>query len=168
MKKIILSLVSVLFVLIAFSQNDSIQPPYKRFPNFPPVKLLLPDSSSYFTKQDLNKKSPVMLMVFIPHCELCQHETEELIRNIDKFVEKDIQVVMATSMLFDSMMAFRERYQLVKYKNIIVAQDPNFFLPSYYSLHNLPFLAFYNKKKELISVFEGSLPMTAILEIFKD
>ena len=49
-------------------------------------------------------------MMFNPQCEHCQHETEELIKNIDKF--KNIQIVMATSMPFDSMLVFRERYQL--------------------------------------------------------
>jgi thioredoxin-related protein len=150
----------------AFSQADTIQPPYKRFPTFPPVKLLMPDSVSFFTQKDLTKKTPVMLMLFNPQCEHCRHETEELIKNIDKF--KNIQVIMTTSMAFDSMLAFREKYQLARYENIVVAQDTHYFLFSYYLNHSLPFLAFYNKKKELISVFEGSLPISAVLELFKD
>ncbi len=165
MKKILLSLFTLFFVSVAFSQNDSIQPPYKRFPSFPPVKLLLPDSSTYFTKANLDKKKPVMLMLFNPQCEHCQHETGELIKNIDKF--KDIQIVMTTSMLFDSMLTFREKYKLADYKNIVVAQDENFFLVTYFMIRNLPFLAFYNKKKELISVFEGGLSMDKILMEFE-
>ena len=105
-----------------------------------------------------------MLMLFNPQCEHCQHETEELVKNIDKF--KDIQIVMTTSMLFDSMVTFREKYKLADYKNIVVAQDVNYFLFSYYMIHSLPFLAFYDKKKELISVFEGGLPMDRILKEF--
>ena len=35
-----------------------------------------------------------MLMVFSPDCEHCQHETEEIIKNIDQF--KKYQIVMAT------------------------------------------------------------------------
>ncbi len=166
MKKIVAPFLFVLIAVAVFGQNDSIQPPYKRFPSFPPVKLLLPDSVHYFTKQDLDKKKAVMLMVFNPQCEHCQHETEELIKHIDEF--KDIQIVMSTSMLFDSMLSFRERYKLAEHKNIVVAQDVNWFLPSFYTLNTLPFLAFYDKKKQLISVFQGSMPMKNILEIFKD
>ena len=165
MKKIFLSLLTLFFTSIAFAQNDSIQPPYKRFPSFPPVKLLLPDSTTYFTKADLDKKKPTMLMLFNPQCEHCQHETGEIIKNIDKF--KDIQIVMATSMLFDSMFTFREKYKLADFKNIVVAQDPNFFLVTYFMIRNLPFLAFYDKKKELISVFEGSLPIDKVLKEFE-
>lgn len=162
MKKIILALTGLFFVAVVAAQIDSIQPPYKKFPIYPPAKLLLPDSVSYFTKQDLSKKTPIMLMLFNPQCEHCQHETEELTKRIDDF--KDIQIVMATSMPFDSMMAFRKRYGLMNYKNIIVGQDVNYFLPSFFMIHSLPFLAFYNKKKELISVFEGGLPMDRVLK----
>jgi len=157
--------VSLLLAAAVFGQTDSIEAPYKKFPFFPPMKLLLPDSSSFYTKDDLPKKKAVMLMLFNPQCEHCQHETEELIKNIDKF--KDIHIVMATSMLFDSMMVFREKYKLAQYDNIVVGQDSQFFLITYYMLHNLPFLAFYNKKKELISVFEGSLGMEEVLKRFE-
>lgn len=103
--------------------------------------------------------------MFNPKCEHCQHETEELIKHIDQF--KNIQIVMATSMLFDSMMVFREKYKLAQYKNIVVAQDANYFLFSFYLNHSLPFLAFYNKKKELIKVFEGTMKMEDVIEVFK-
>jgi len=166
MKKIFAPFFFLLIAATVFSQNDTIQPPYKRFPSFPPVKLLLPDSSTYFTKQDLDKKTQVMLMLFNPQCEHCQHETEELIKHIDEF--KDIQIIMATSMVFDSMMSFREKYRLADHKNIVVAHDVNFFLITFFSIRNLPFLAFYNKKKELIDVFQGSMPIPAVLELFKD
>lgn len=166
MKKYILPFLMMAVSQTAFSQVDSIQPPYKKFPTYPPVKLLLPDSVSYYTRTDLPKKSPVMLMLFNPQCEHCRHETAEIIKNIDRF--KDIRIVMSTSMPFDSMIAFREKYQLAKYNNITVAQDTHYFLPSFYMIRHLPFLAFYNKKKELISVFEGAMPVERVLAIFND
>ena len=159
-------LLGLFLVSAAIGQADSIQPPYKKFPFFPPVKLLLPDSISFYTRDNLPKKKPVMLMLFNPQCEHCRHETEELVKNIDKF--KDIHILMVTSMPFDSMLVFREKYKLAAFDNIVVAQDPNYFLVTYYMLHNLPFLAFYNRKRELISVFEGSLPIPGILEVFKE
>lgn len=165
MKKLISIVTSFLFVAVVHAQNDSIQAPYKKFPTYPPVKLLLPDSISYFSKTDLSKKKPVMLMLFSPTCEHCQHETAELVEKIDKF--KNIQIVMVTSMPFDSMMAFREKYQLAKYENIVVGQDTHYFLFSFFLNHHLPFLAFYNRKKELISVFEGGLPMEKVLKEFE-
>ncbi len=164
MKKHFLLFILVIIAVAGFSQPGPSQPPYKRFPNFPPVKLLLPDNT-YFTKDALKKKSVVMLMIFNPQCDHCQHETEDLIKHINEF--RNIQIIMATVMPFDSMMYFRKKYKLAQYSNIVVGQDIHFFLPSFYMISNLPYLAFYNKKKELISVFEGSMPMSRVVEIFK-
>src|SRR5439155_16484705 len=89
--------------------------PYKRFPNVPPFKLLETDSISFFTKADLKKNKAVLLILFSPLCEHCQHETEELIKNIDEF--KKIEIVMATTMPFDQMRDFYAKYQLANFKN---------------------------------------------------
>lgn len=161
---------SVLLALLAFSltvfaqhnhQTDSVPAPATRFKSFPPVKLLMPDSSSYFTKDVLPKKTPVLLMVFHPSCEHCQAETENITKNIDKF--KGIQIVMSTMVPLFEMKAFMDKYHLAAYENIIVAQDYTFFLPPYFQFNNLPFLAFYNKKKKLVSTFSGSLPVDKIV-----
>ncbi len=142
--------------LNGFTQNDSTKAPYQKFPFFPPATLLLPGKTN-FTKADLPKKKPVMLMIFNPTCEHCQHETEALTKDIDKF--KDVTIVMATTYPYDSMMAFRDRNHLADFENIIVGQDVNYFLVSYYLMHSMPFLAFYDKNFNLISVFEGTMPM---------
>lgn len=164
MKRFIL-LALILFInLTVFSQDSLInQPPYKRFPTFPPVSLLSTDSSTW-TKADLPRKTPVMLMYFSPECEHCRHETEQLVKNIGLF--EKITIVMATSFPLDSIAAFRERYGLAKYRNIIMGHDKTFFLPTFYKMSSLPFLAFYNRKKELISVFEGNMHTEKILAEF--
>lgn len=71
MKKSSLLVAVILVAFTLFSQADSTLPPYKRFPSFPPVKLLKPDSSSFFSKPDLDKKAAVLLMLFNPQCEHC-------------------------------------------------------------------------------------------------
>ena len=105
-------------------------------------------------------------MLFNPQCNHCQHETEELIKNIDQF--KKISIVMATTMHMDSMRSFSQRYGLEKYENITVGRDIQYFLPIFFMINNLPFLAFYNRNKQLISAFEGALPIPQIVTVFKD
>ncbi len=166
MKKLFTLTAILLATLTVFAQGETKpDPPYKRFPSYPPVKLMLPDSVSYFSKEDLRKKSPVMLMLFSPDCDHCQHETEQIIQHIDKF--KGIQIIMATMQPFDSMLAFREKYQLARFSNIVVAHDNKIFLPTFFDIRSLPFLAFYNRKKELISVFEGTMKVEKMLEELK-
>ena len=154
-------IISLVLVANVYAQADTIQPPFKKFPVFPPVKLMLPGKIT-FTKNGLPKKKPVMLIIFSPMCEQCKQETEELITNIDLFSKSTI--VMATMMPYDSMMSFREKYKLDQFENIIVGQDMQYFLPSFYMITNLPFLAFYDKKGNLISFFEGSLPIVKAAE----
>lgn len=163
--KFLVSLTCLLISFILQAQSDSIlQPPYKRFPTPPPFRLLLPDSSTYFTKADLPKKTQLLIMVFNPDCEHCKKETDELIGNIEKF--KKIQIVMATWQPFAEMKKFYEDFQLYQHPNIRVGRDVSFIIPPFYNIRNLPFLALYDKKGDLITVAEGSLPMTKVLEIF--
>ncbi len=156
-------MVSVLVV----AQSDSTQlPAYKRFPTLPPVKLLLADSISHFGKENFNKKSPVLIIIFNPDCEHCQKETEELLDSMNHF--KNIQIVMATMMPFDKMNEFIKKYKLDNFKNIVVGQDNQYFLPVFYMVSNLPYLALYNKMGELITTYEGAVPIHTVINKFNE
>ena len=140
MKTSFLIIIALLLNSIAYAQTDSIVAPYKRFPNLPPFKILLTDSSTYFTKDDLDKKKAVMIMLFSPDCEHCQHETEDIITHIDEF--KKTQIVMTTMLPFDKMVEFYKKNDLKRFDNIVVGRDIGFYFPVFYDVHNLPFLAF--------------------------
>ena len=62
------------------------------------------------------------------------------------------------------MMKFRDTYKLADYNNIIVGQDTQYFLPPYYMMSSLPFLAFYDKNGKFISVFEGTMHLEKAAE----
>lgn len=161
MKKLLCAVFIVLAALGAKSQTAEPEAPYLRFPTVPPAKLLLTDSASYFTKDKLKKNQPTLYIVFNPGCEHCQHETKEITANIDKF--KKINIVMATPESFDKMKAFYSEYKIKNYPNIIMGRDEHFTLPSFFMIHNLPFMAFYNKSQKLISTHEGSFGVSKIL-----
>lgn len=164
MRKIITTLVLSVITIASFSQSDTIKAPYLQVPIFPPVKLTLANNT-YFTKANLPTKKPSMLMVFNPECEHCQHETEEMIKHIDWF--DGCTIVMSTSQPRDSMIKFIDKYKLADHPNIIVGRDEQFFLYSYYAIRSLPFLAFYDKNKKLISVSRGTLPIEKVAEELK-
>lgn len=119
---------------------------------------------TWFKKADLAKNQPVLLMVFNPECDHCQHQTEQLLLDIENF--KDIQIVFATPEDFDKMKAFNERYNLGKYSNIHVGRDTKFFLPPFYRMRNLPYLALYNRKGTLITTFDGNASTADLLKAF--
>jgi len=122
------------------------------------------DSTTVFSKENLPKKTAVLLMIFNPGCDHCQHETEELIKNMNSF--KKIQIVMATVMPIAEMKTFIEKYNLAKYKNIVVGKDQHFFLPGFYMINSLPYLAMYDKQGKLLSTFEGTMKMEDLIKVF--
>jgi thioredoxin-related protein len=165
MKTKLLILACCVICVSGFTQNQP-DPPYKRFPTVPPLRLLLTDSSTIFTDKDLKKNTPLFFILFSPDCEHCKKETEELIDKIDSF--KDIQIVMATFMPVDKMKEFYDNYKLGRFPNIIVGYDTQHMLATYYRISYTPFLAFYDKKGKLIEGVQGALPLTKVLEYFKE
>jgi len=164
MKTVITFFVFIQISILAFAQQTD--PPYKRFPTTPPLKLLLTDSSTIFTEKQLKKNTPLFLILFSPDCEHCQKETEELIDKIDSF--KHIQIVMATFMPVDKIRVFYDNYKLDRFSNITVGYDMQLILATYYRISYTPFLAFYDKKGNLIEGFQGALPLTKVLEYFRE
>ena len=149
--------------ITAFCQETI--PAYKRFPTIPPFRLMLSDSSTIFTRDDLKKNKPVMIIVYSPECEHCQHEAEELVKNKADF--KNIQIVMSTTYPFYQQQEFFNTYHLNELDNLVMGKDYQYILPSFFMLRNFPFIALYNKKKELITTFEGAYPIKTILEALK-
>ncbi len=166
MKNILLFSLFTLFVFSSFAQTDSAKiPPYKRFPTLPPVQILLSDSSTMYTKAQIPNGKPVLIMIFSPDCSHCQHETEELVAHMDEL--KNVQIVMITFHPLWMMNDFISNYGLAKYPNIVVGKDINYITPGFYGISNIPYLAMYDKKGNLIEGFEGSLPIPKVVEILK-
>ncbi|MFT4095285.1 MAG: redoxin domain-containing protein [Niabella sp.] len=161
MKYIFTLFISFTIILAVNAQH---QPLYLQEKTPPPSVLLLTDSTTKWNlKANLQKDKPLFLIFFSPECDHCKHETEALIKNINKF--KGIQIVMATTMPLGEMKEFARNYKLAQY-DITVGRDIAYTMPPYYEMKNLPYLAFYDKSKKLISTFEGSLGIESILKIF--
>lgn len=152
-----------LFILFALcvgsersiAQHDTVKttPLYTQYP-LPQFSILLTDSATWYTKNDLPKRKKTMIMLFSPDCDHCKHETELIKKNISRF--RGIQIVMVTPMPFHKMREFYEHFELQQYKNITVGRDPKFFFSNYFKVHYLPFLAIYDKNYKLLKTFEGS------------
>ncbi len=164
-KKILSILLFIAISCTAFSQVDATQPPFKRFPTHPPLQMLLSDSVTKYTKNDLPKKTPVLFMLFSPDCSHCQHTAEEMIKYKDDI--KDFQIVMTSLHPLWQMNAFIGKYRLKDLENVLTVKDLFNIMPSFYNIKNMPFQAFYNKKGNLITTFEGSMPLLKIIEVFK-
>ncbi|NML20973.1 redoxin domain-containing protein [Pseudoflavitalea sp. G-6-1-2] len=164
MKRWVLFLSSVLLMQWAAAQNiQKPEPPYKRFPSVPPIQLQQLDSSM-LTKDKL-KKQPLILMFFSPTCDHCQHQIEEMVKNMDKLSQ--YQIVLASYSPKEEMEDFYKDYKLANYSNIKMGRDIKYLLPPFYDIRNLPYLALYNKKGDLITTFEGNVKVAKLLEALK-
>jgi len=161
--KNILFAISILLSLSSLGQADSLKPAYLRFPTVPPFEILEVDSITTFSKHDLNKNQQLLLMYFSPDCDHCRHQTEDILRDIRSF--KKIQVVMATFEPLTKLREFQMKYKLSDY-NIHVGRDSKYILPPFYRMGNLPYLALYDKKGNLITTFEGNQKVNKILKAF--
>ena len=120
-----------------------VEPAYKRIPTMPPFSLQLASDSSLFTKVQLKKKKPVVIMIFSPDCDHCIHATEDLIKNIKSF--KNTEIVFVSSLSFESIQKFYRDLNLQAYKNIHVGYDSKRFLSSFYEIRSFPSIFLYDK-----------------------
>lgn len=140
--------------------------PYQRYPSLPPIQILLSDSSTMYTKAQLPSNKQTLFIVFNPDCSHCQHETEEMVAHKDEL--KDVQIVMITMQPLWMMKDFISKYGLADFSNVVVGKDIYYILPGFFDIHNLPYLAMYNKKGNLIGGFEGSLPIEKVVQILNN
>jgi thiol-disulfide isomerase/thioredoxin len=138
--------------------------PFMRYPTVPPFHLLKLDSATYLTKDDLHKNRRTMVMFFSPDCEHCKHQIEAILATFKDF--KDIEIVMATYQPFSELKEFNEHYKIFEHPNIKIGRDEKFVLPPFYRIRNLPYLALYDKKGDLITTFEGTQKADVLLKAF--
>lgn len=163
MKKGSLLIILCLISFVAFSQQDT-SLIYLRFPTIPPFKLTKVPDSTVFTKDNLKKKKPTIIMVFSPDCEHCQEMTKQITANIHLF--KKAQIVMATPLEFSYVKKFYEDYKIANYPNITMGRDPGYFLGTFYKVRSFPAIFIYNKKGNLVNWFTGEVELKKIVESY--
>jgi thiol-disulfide isomerase/thioredoxin len=149
------------------AQNgNAVQPAYLRFPTIPPLSLLKVDSATYITKEDIKKNRPTLIIIFSPTCDHCKHQTQDILADMDKF--KNTEIVMATLQPFEEMKEFYNYYRIADHPNIKMGRDEKAVLPGFYrDMRSLPYLALYDKKGNLITVFEGNQKVATLLNAFE-
>lgn len=161
MKQLVLSVFACLLLAgaVAATLPDSIPAHLKGLP-FPDFKLELPNRSNFYT-DNLPKNKPIIIMLFSPECDHCREQTKGILQSIRALGKAHI--VMATVLPFDKMKAYYDEMNIARYKNITMGRDPLFFFSQYYRSHYIPFIAVYNRKRELVATYDGGVPMPTLL-----
>jgi thioredoxin-related protein len=160
MKSLLLFLIFISITASASASTDSI-PVHLKGLKIPDFKLLLVDSVTNFYTENLDPEKNTLIMMFSPDCDHCQHQTEDIIKNIEAF--SNTQIVMNTVLPFSQMKQFYETYQLQRFKNIIMGRDVLFFFSPYFRARFTPYLALYNKKGELLYTNDGQVKIETLI-----
>ncbi len=151
-----------LFPCALVAQTDSTAP-YLRQPFLPLFTLQLPEGDSILRREDLDSTRPVMLMLFNPDCEHCHRQTQEITRRIGEL--GDLQIVMSTYQSLDMIRFFRREFQLEAHPSIRVGRDAGYFLIPFFAARNVPLMAVYGRRQQLLDVIRGNAPLERILEV---
>lgn len=150
--------------LAAAAQPDNRLSPAEKLGTFPPFQLLKADSTVFLPKNELPARRPVLIMLFNPACEHCRQTVREW-AGAEANWEKISRLLVTTAPLAE-MRDFIREFGLDAIPGLTVARDPGFNLPVFFGMSHFPYLAFYDKKKELIRTHEGSLPVEKIRAVF--
>jgi hypothetical protein len=73
---------------------------------------------------------------------------------------------MATFQPFEEMKQFYQYYRIADHGNIHMGRDEKYFLPPYYRMQNLPYMALYDRKGNYITHFEGNQKVDTLMKAF--
>ncbi|MEJ7611700.1 MAG: hypothetical protein WKF88_11025 [Ferruginibacter sp.] len=147
---IVLAIAFLSPAVFAQISDDSI-PAYMRIPTVPPFKLMLAPDSMPFTKDQLKKKKPVIIMIFSPDCDHCLHSTEDMLAQYNDL--KKAEIIMATALAFQHVKKFYRDYKLADYPAVKAGMDNTNFLGLFYEVRSYPAIYLYDKKGKFKAFF---------------
>lgn len=132
-------------------------------PSFP-IRLM--DSTTQFNMADITAGSPFVVIYFSPYCPHCRAETREMINNMNLI--SHTRFYMISNFPFSSIRQYYDHFKLGRYPNIIVGQDINTYFLNYYKLQGIPYMAIYNRNKQLSSAMMGQMRVSQIEALLRE
>ncbi|SJZ39478.1 TlpA family protein disulfide reductase [Sediminibacterium ginsengisoli] len=168
MKKMILmmGMLAITSILFAQAKMENL-PPYKKDPKMPNFRILLTDSTTWFTKDQLPKTDYTAIIYFSPDCGHCQHEAKEVVKYMDSL--KNVFFVWVNYRhTMNDLKAFSEYYGLDKFSNVRMGRDPQYAIPAFYQVKFTPFVAVYDKNRLFMKEFETGVEMPELLSLLRN
>lgn len=165
MKKILSFSIALLFLTTTRAQNDASASAAKDFNKLPEFQVTSVPDSVVFSGSSLKKDKPVVIILFNPDCEHCQHETKELLAWRQEI--KDLQMVMVTTAAFDKAKEFYNDYNIASLTNIQMGCDIKYKLALLFRASSYPAIYIYDSKGALAKAYIGGASVQAILDAAK-
>lgn len=166
--KIKLFLILFIVPVIAYLQpSKDTAAPYFKNNGYPNIQLLLTDSSTIFTKENLPKDKTVVLIFFSPDCEHCQHTASEMIKKMDSLSNLFMVWNGPSYLPLEQVKEFYAHYHLAQYNNIVMGKEVNYFMPLHYRIEITPYAAIY-KNGKLFTEFRTSVELKDLIAVAND
>lgn len=159
MKKVILYILLLVLIntVVAQSGNSLL---YPRSSTLPPFTITKVPDSTRFAMANLQKNKAVMIVVFSPDCEHCQHEIKKIKANIKLF--KNVQIVMISNLGYQYIKVFYKEFEIAKYPSITMGMDYRYLLGSFFNMEGLPSVFLYDKNGKFVKAFDRNAPVQTI------
>lgn len=131
----------------------------------PSFKIVL-SNGSFFSKENIKKNKPVILIYFSPDCDHCKLLMKDLFKRITDFNKAEI--VMITFKPLKEVDEFIEAYKIKQYPNITVGTEvPIYFIRYFYNLSNTPFTALFDRKEKLVYAYRKETSVADLIDRLK-
>jgi thiol-disulfide isomerase/thioredoxin len=124
-------------------------------------KVKKPLQFKQYTHNDVKKDGNLLVVIFNPLCDHCEHETEMLEQNLNSFVQSDL-VMMVSPQFKDYLDGFNKKMHVSQFPTLKVGVDSLGFIKKTILYDQLPQLNVYNKDRILIKTFTGQIPFDSI------
>ncbi|MFY7899430.1 MAG: TlpA family protein disulfide reductase [Chitinophagaceae bacterium] len=135
----------------------------KKLPNFSIVTDIKKKDTTIFTQNNLPENTPVVIIYFSPECGHCEIEAKQIGLHMDS-LRKAFFVFVSYHPL-EKIKAFSEKYYLNKFSNIVVGRDIAYYIPVFFKVKYTPFVAVYDKNKNLIKVYEQGSEIKELIQL---
>ena len=120
--------------------------------HIPDFMIALADGR-HFTRADLDKTKPVLIVYYSPTCDHCQHFGQDLAAHLKDF--KGVQIVMVTFRPLNEVQDFIHITHLAGSGAYIGSEGLRWTIQHHYNITNFPFVAAYDKHWTLRGIFRN-------------
>ena len=130
--------------------------------SLPSFNIQLLDSTTLFNSRQISTGSPIVVVYFRPDCPHCQQETKDFIAHMNAL--KDFKIYLLTGAELNEIREFVRNFHLEHYQNVTVGKDHNHSFKSIFKPSSIPYLAIYDKDKQLIRIYDQEVPVEMLLK----
>lgn len=167
---LLVSIIVIVFSLVSFliygilSKSSKNEEMVKRLEGLPSLRFSHLNGVS-FSNKDLITSTNTILINFNTTCDLCKHEAESVIKNLNQF--KEAQILFISPESVPVIKKFAADNKLLNQPKVQVLHDPSDSFTHQLGATAYPYILIYGKDDKLIKRHKGQLNAPAILKLLK-